>query len=258
MIDQTFVLCPGIGPKTEYKLKSLGLASWKDCLDNPELLPFSKEKKAQFLDRLNRNLTALKNDDIDLLVSSLPTREHWRVLGTYFDRATYFDIETTGLSSYDSLITVIVAYYKGDLHTFLFEENLDEFLDLVENSELLVAFNGNSFDIPFVEKAFNIPDIGCPFIDLRWICYHQGFTGGLKTIEREMKIKRPQEVESIDGMEAVSLFIDWKNGNLQAKNQLIRYCKADVLSTYMVAGEIVKKAGISIGEINRVELFNSI
>jgi uncharacterized protein len=258
LINQTFVQCPGIGPKTDKKLKSLGLTSWEDCLSRPERLPFSEEKRKQFLQHLKQNLSALQSDDISHLVTSLPTREHWRILGTYFDRATYFDIETTGLSSYDSLITVIVAFFKGELHTFLFEENLDEFLELIEQSELLVAFNGNSFDVPFVEKAFNIPDIGCPFIDLRWICYHQGYKGGLKSIEQEMEIHRPSSIQSVDGLEAVSLFIDWQNGDMDAKERLIRYCQADVLSTYMVAGEIVKQSGISISEIDKADLFASI
>ena len=239
-------------------MKSLGLHSWSDCLQAPDNLPFSGQKRDQFLEQLETSRIALEENNIDYLVKRLPSREHWRLLATYFDQATYFDIETTGLSSYDSIITVIVAYQKGQLHTFLFEENLDDFLELVERSTLLVAFNGNSFDIPFVENAFNIPDIGCPYIDLRWICYHLGYQGGLKSIERELHIKRPQEIRSIDGFEAISLFLDWQNGDQQAKEKLVKYCKADVLSTYLVAQQIVFDLEIPVKFIDQSKLFSTI
>ncbi len=258
MIDQTFIHCTGIGPKTEKRLKSLGLLSWSDCLKTPDSLPFGGQRRDQFLEQLEASRVALEKDDIGYLVKQLPSKEHWRILADYFDQATFFDIETTGLSSYDSIITVIVAYQKGQLHTFLFQENLDDFLEMVENSSLLVAFNGNSFDIPFVENAFNIPDIGCPFIDLRWICYHLGYRGGLKSIEKELYIKRPQEIASIDGFEAISLFLDWQKGDQQAKEKLVRYCKADVLSTYLVAQQIISDLEINLQFIDQAKLFSTI
>ncbi len=258
MIDKTFVHCSGIGPKTELRLKGMGLKSWSDCFNAPETVPFAGPKRELFFQQLEASQIALRENNIEYLVKNLPTKEHWRILATYFDQATFFDIETTGLSSYDSIITVIVAYQRGKLHTFLFQENLDDFLNLIEKSELLVAFNGNSFDIPFVEKAFNIPEIGCPFIDLRWICYHMDYQGGLKSIERELDIKRPQQIESVDGFEAVSLFLDWQNGDLQAKERLVKYCQADVLSTFLVAHHILNEIGIKRPFIDHNRLFSSI
>lgn len=258
MIDKTFVHCPGIGPKTEERIKNTGIESWQDCLLRKDDLPFSGSKKAAFLDQIAKSINALKDDDIGYLVSSLPTREHWRILARYFHQATFFDIETTGLSSYDSLITVIICYKDGTLHSFLFEENLDDFLALVEDSRLLVAFNGNSFDIPFIENAFNIPAIGCPYIDLRWICYHAGYQGGLKSIEKEMQITRPSPIRSIDGFEAVSLFLDWQNGDEQARKKLIAYCQADVLSSYMVGHRLLDGIGVQMPILRNEEIFAKI
>jgi hypothetical protein len=258
LIDQTFIHCSGIGPKTDQRLKTSGFRTWSDCLANPDAVPFSGKKKSAFLRQIGQSQSALLANDISYLVQSLPTREHWRILGTYFNQATFFDIETTGLSSYDSIITVIVAFHKGQLHTFLFRENLDQFLDLVEQSDLLVTFNGNSFDIPFVENAFNIPNIGCPFIDLRWICYHLNYSGGLKAIEKQLNIQRPEQIASVDGFEAISLFLDWQNGNLNAKRKLIAYCQADVLSVYLVAHTILCQLGMLGTEVNRDKLFATI
>ena len=258
MIDETFVHCSGIGPKTDIRLKNLGFKNWKDCIDMQNELPFKEEKRKQFIKDLKKSRSALEANNIALLVEKFPVKEHWRILGEYYPEATYFDIETTGLSSYDSLITVIVCYKDNQLHTFLFQENLDDFLSLVEESSLLVAFNGNSFDIPFIENSFNIPEIGCPYIDLRWICYHAGYSGGLKTIEKELFVTRPEDIKSIDGFEAVSLFLDWQNGNSLAKEKLVKYCQADVLSSYLVAIRLLDQFGICTPKLSHESVFKKL
>ena len=255
MIDQTFLHCPGVGQKTEARLKSLGFLSWQDCLDRSNDLPFSHSRKQLFLHAIENSLAALQKMDLAYLSCHLPTREHWRILAQYFPEATFFDIETTGLSSYDSFTTVIAAYHKQELQTFVYEENLGDFLQLVDQSKLLVAFNGNSFDIPFLEKSFNIPVIGCPHIDLRWIFYHRGYTGGLKAIEKQLAIHRPAAVRSVDGREAVLLFNRWQSGDSSARIKLIRYCQTDVLATYLSAGRLLQKIGIIYPLPTTKELF---
>lgn len=256
MIDRTFIHCPGIGPKTDRRLKSLGFQCWQDCLDRHTELPMSGSLRQRFLEMIRDSLEALKQEDLTFLSTHLPPREHWRILGRYFADATFFDIETTGLSSYDSIVTVITAYYRGELFTFVHEENLGDFLELVDQSKLLVTFNGNSFDIPFLESSFNIPEIGCPYVDLRWICYHQGYTGGLKSIEREMYINRPDDVRNVDGYEAVILFDRWQNGDAAAGRKLIRYCESDVLATYLTAGRLLQEMGYDLSLPDPETLFS--
>ncbi|MBT3225055.1 MAG: ribonuclease H-like domain-containing protein [Deltaproteobacteria bacterium] len=245
MIDQTFLHCPGVGPKTENRLKTLGFLCWQDCLARPEELPFSDSRKEQFLAVIQASLTALQKQDLAYLTTCLPPREHWRILAQHFSEATFFDIETTGLSSYDSFTTVISAYHQQKLYTFVYEENLADFLQLVDQSKLLVAFNGNSFDIPFLENSFNIPAIGCPHIDLRWIFYHQGYRGGLKVIEKQLGLHRPAAIHHVDGHEAVLLFERWQRGDSGARLKLIRYCQTDVLTTYLTAGLLLQKMGFN-------------
>ena len=258
MIDQTFLHCPGVGPKTEDRLKSHGFLSWQDCLDRPGELPFSHSKKETFLRVIQASLTALQKKDLAYLTGHLPPREHWRILAQFFPEATFFDIETTGLSYYDSCTTVIAAYHRQKLHTFIYEENLDDFLQLVDQSSLLVAFNGNSFDIPFLENSFNIPTIGCPHIDLRWIFYHQGYRGGLKMIEKQLGIRRPASVLNVDGYEAVLLFDRWQSGDSSARIKLIRYCQTDVLATYLTAGRLLQKIGFNYSLPTAAELFENL
>ncbi|MCP4752361.1 MAG: ribonuclease H-like domain-containing protein [Proteobacteria bacterium] len=257
MIDQTFLHCPGIGPKTESRLKAMGYGCWDDCLSRPEDLPFGRDRRRRFLDLLAESRSALEERNIDFFVSRYPIREHWRILGTFYHQATFFDIETTGLSRYDSHTTVIAAYCGKKLHTFVDGENLDGFLNLVDDSDLLVAFNGSSFDIPFLEHSFNIPKIECPHVDLRWISYYRGYTGGLKAIEKRMGLTRPHEIGDIDGYEAVVLYYQWQNGDLSARERLINYCQADVLASYLVAGRLLSEIGIPVSEADPNQLFET-
>ncbi len=256
MIKNTFHHCSGIGPKTETRLFSLGFNNWDDCLNNPRDLPFKNIKRDTFIHELEEANEKLDNQDIDFFVNKFSTKEHWRVLGTFFDRASFFDIETTGLYWYESVPSVISAFHQGEFHSFERGNRIDRFLDLIEEMELLVSFNGNSFDIPFLEHSFNIPHLNCTHIDLRWVAYHSGYKSGLKSIENEMGIFRPAEIGDIDGSEAVSLYYKWQEGDLRSKGLLISYCQADVISTKLVAEKILLEKGFLIKESDPATMFN--
>lgn len=258
MINQTFLHCFGIGPKTEEKLQSLGFNTWEDCLKNPEMLPFSPNKKDRFLNCISQSINDLNDGNLNHIISQLPQKEHWRILESFYQDATYFDIETTGLSSYDNYTTVISAYRNGELKTFVYGENLDDFLDLVDNSTLLVTFNGNCFDIPFLENSFNIPQINCPYIDLRWICYHQGYSGGLKSIERQLGVPRPKGIAEIDGFEAVRLFHKWQKGDLNSRKKLIKYCQVDSLTVFLISELILQDMGFEIETTPASDLYQKL
>ena len=259
MIENTFVQCEGIGPKTELKLKLMGFQSWDDCLENPKELPFKGERKDDFIRELVDSKEALEFQDIHYFVQRLPHREHWRILADFYDKATFFDIETSGLSAYECHATVITAYGQGKLKTYVYEENMDDFLELAENSDLLVTFNGNSFDIPFLLSHFNIPDIGSAYIDLRWISYYEGYKGGLKNIEQELKINRQFSLIGVDGFEAVMLWERWKeSADIEAKKKLIAYCQADTLATCLVADQLLLKKKLIQTPLDSQQLFSQI
>jgi len=258
LINECFLHCPGIGPKTENRLKEKGYRNWDDCLDNREGIPLSGRKRESFINEIERSSLALENEEIDFFIERYPAKEHWRILGRYYKNATFFDIETTGLSWHYNHASVISAYQNGRLFTFVHGENLDDFLLLVDDSEMLVTFNGNCFDIPFLEKTFNIPALDCPHVDLRWVAYHRGYRGGLKLIERDMGIFRPHEISEVDGFEAVDLYYRWQSGDQGAREKLLSYCNADVLSTYMVAGRLLNECGIEVEEADPDLLFDMV
>ncbi len=258
MIQECFRHVRGIGPKTSAVLKESGFRSWEDCFNRTEELPFNGDRRRRFIRELEQCASALHNGEIEYLISAFPPSEHWRILAHYFKEAAFVDVETTGLSWHYCHASVIVVFHGGAVRSFNYGENLDEFLDLVEHAGLLVTFNGNCFDIPFLEKTFNIPEITCPHIDLRWIAWHRGYRGGLKQIERDIGIRRPACVEGIDGFEAVDLFYRWQGGDLGARQTLIRYCAADVLSTYLVAERLLAEHGCSVASSDQAGLFEII
>ena len=255
MIRECFRQFQGIGPKTAEVLSREGFASWDDCLIREEEMPFNGKRRNKLIDEIRKSQLAYDSHDIEYFTASFPTAEQWRILGNYFDRATFIDVETTGLSRHSCHASVIAAFHKGEMHSFVYGENLDDFLLLVDDAGLLVTFNGNCFDIPFLEKTFNIPSIGRAHLDLRWIAWHSGYRGGLKSIERQLGIRRPPHIDGIDGFEAVDLFFQWQRGDASSRDRLIRYCRADVCSTYLIAERILRECGCRIMPSNPDELF---
>ena len=215
------------------QLRESGVCSWHDVLHHPECVPSSV--RASVMQESLRCLTALDDQNIGYFVERLVPQDRWRILAEFLDRATFFDIETTGLE-WDAGITVIACWHRGILHTFVEHENLDEFVELLETVELLVSFNGSAFDVPRVVSAFHLMELPCPHLDMRWTCYHRGMSGSLKQIAASLGIDRPADLADVDGALAVHLWQRWTDREDEvARTHLVRYCAADVLLLVMVA-----------------------
>lgn len=192
------------------------------------------------------SLLALEADDAAYFTSRLPSMEQWRVLAHWFDKSSFFDIETSGLEA-DSIVTLVCCYHGGQPLRFLADENLDDFLDLLERVKLLVSFNGASFDVPRVLDRFHIPELPCPHVDLRWLCHHAGWRGGLKKIERAIGLQRPPDLEGLGGAEAVWLWQAWaERRDAQARRTLERYCAADTVTLKLLAGRLCALQGAAV------------
>ena len=111
----------------------------------------------------------------------------------------------------------------------------------------MVSFNGACFDVPRILDAFNIPELPCAHIDMRWLCYHTNYTGGLKRIAKDMNIVPPNVLCGIDGSDAVLLWNYWlEDGDKAALLELVRYCSCDVLSLYMITTIALRDKGIVV------------
>ena len=258
MINTSFLHFTGIGRKNVERLHSIGLRDWNSVLDNTDLLPFSNKMKTKLLSEISISIENYEKKNLKFFAERLHPTERWTILAEYFEEASYFDIETNG-EPYGDNITLIVCYHKGRLYKFLNGDNLSAFLDLLDDITLLVSFNGTSFDVPVVQNYFHIPKIPCAHVDLRWLAYHVGYKGGLKEIERTIGIRRPSNLVGINGMDAILLWMEWKNNrNKQALDILIHYWCADVLSLQLLAGEILEKNKISVNYLRPEEIWSKL
>ena len=92
----------------------------------------------------------------------------------------------------------------------------------IADYELVITFNGACFDLPFIKRCF--PGISLPkgHIDLRFVLKKMGLGGGLKKIEKDTGIIRSDEIEGVDGFEAVRLWQQYQWGDEKALSTLIR------------------------------------
>ncbi|MBW1734814.1 MAG: ribonuclease H-like domain-containing protein [Deltaproteobacteria bacterium] len=227
MLDETFIHIPGIGPKTEEMIWGRGIHTWEDFLHSREVV-VSPERDELIIRELE--LSLLHRKDPAFFSERLPQGEMWRTFHAFRDRAVYLDIETTGFYRGTHEITVIGAYDGAIVNTFINGINLNDFERAVSGYDLVVTFNGATFDLPFIRSTF--PGITLPpaHIDLRFLFKRLGYTGGLKRIEKALGIDRGPDICGIDGFEAVRLWYRYCRGDRSALETLIEYNRADILN----------------------------
>ena len=147
----------------------------------------------------------------------------------------YLDIETTGLSPWDSDVTVIgIHRCNGDDTQFIQLVGKDisaqSILEALSGVQVIYTYNGSRFDLPFIHSQIGI-NLAETFIhhDLMYNCWQCNLYGGLKAVERQLGIER--KLTEVNGYEAVRL--GWKyveSFDLDALNTLLEYNKEDVLN----------------------------
>ncbi len=227
MLENTFIHIPGIGPKTEQRLWDMGIFRWRDFIEQEKPV-FSRAKDLLIHQHLERSL--LNRDNIGYFSERLPVAEMWRLFEAFRDRAVYLDIETSGYDQWTNDITVIGLYDGSDVQTFVSGKNLESFEIAIAKYDLVITFNGACFDLPFIRRSF--PGISLPegHIDLRFILKKLGYGGGLKTIEKDLGISRHDDIDGMDGFEAVRLWQAYQWGDDDALSTLIRYNSADIVN----------------------------
>ena len=231
MIENSFILIPGIGEKTEKYLWGKGILTWND-LEKIYIPTLSGNKKKTIQNHLKLARVALDRMDSSFFARYLPKKEYWRLYREFRPRTLFLDIETTGLSPYYSVITLIGTFdsHRNKIKIFLRGNNLEEIKDYLQDYEIVVTFNGKKFDIPFIQKEF--PDIKLPpvHIDLKFLLKSLGFTGSLKDIEKSAGIRREKEIQEINGKKAPALWNRFVNGDNRALEKLILYNIYDTIN----------------------------
>ena len=105
---------------------------------------------------------------------------------------------------------------------------MNEFKREIEKYKLIVTYNGLCFDVPFIETKFPEISFDQLHIDLRYVLKRLGFSGGLKNIEKQVGIKRGNEVQDFDGRHAIRLWKRYKRGDDKSLDLLIKYNIEDI------------------------------
>ncbi len=106
MIRQSFIFLEKIDNKTEQNLWKQKIDSWDSFLAKKNIKGISKARKFYYDRQLLKARNALYNFNSEYFVDKLPNNETWRLYDFFKEDAVFLDIETSGLTNYDS-ITVI-------------------------------------------------------------------------------------------------------------------------------------------------------
>lgn len=228
MLKNTFSHIKGVSLEFEKNLWKNNIICWDDFLEKKDTLPISELKKLSILKELTQGISALADGNHSHF--QLPTNQHWRLYRELKDSCCYLDIETTGLDKVRNHITTIGVYDGESSKVFVQGKDLDDFENYIKDVKLLVTFNGACFDLPFISKQMGI-DLSDKFhIDLRFAMKKLGYSGGLKSIEKQLNVTRDDDLDGVDGFEAVRLWYRYKKGDISALEKLMKYNEADVIN----------------------------
>ncbi len=237
MIQNSFIFLDKVSYKKEQNFWKQGVKTWDDFLLKQKIKGISQSTKKQYDVAIRLAKLNLIYNNVSFFTELLKPKETWRLYNLYKNEALYLDIETSGWD-----ITVIGMYNKT-MKQFVKNISMDkkEILREIYKHKLIITFNGSSFDLPMINR-FLKHEIKLPHIDLRHVCTRIGLKGGLKAIEKQLKIKRNNKIESMLGNEAVYCWELWQHTkNRKYLELLLKYNKADTVNLKPLADFAVER-----------------
>ncbi len=139
----------------------------------------------------------------------------------------YLDIET----SFSGEVTVfgLLRAERGLIQIIGRSITRDAIDETLRGIDTLCTFNGETFDLPVLRRAFGIGLLErCRSFDLSVECRRIGLRGGLKRIEDRLSI--PRRLRGVTGYDAMVLWEGWERGNRDALETLLQYNRDDVIN----------------------------
>lgn len=261
MLRHTFQHLRGITSRREHNMWREGVLDWATLRDalNPQPSLFGDPPQEHALsEQLNASEAALSTGDLAIFARQLDRREHYRICLTFPRETLFLDIETTGLSRYYDHITVI-GWSLGPSYGFFVKGQDDTaFRQALAAAKAVVTFNGSLFDLPFIAHefpAYRFPPI---HVDLRFLGKRAGLSGGQKDIERQLGVRRKQELTNIAGEAAPILWNDYTRGDLGALRLLLEYNASDIWGMKqifdVVVGRVLEAQGFPMEILPQPEM----
>ncbi|MBD3249652.1 exonuclease [Candidatus Woesearchaeota archaeon] len=239
MLKSTFVHIPGVSKYTEEYLWKNSITTWHEFLDKHKTLSLHQNKIDKIKHYTERSIQAHGEDNIGFFLKHMHPKIHWRTYKEY--KPCFLDIETTGLSKHRDDITIAGLYDGKQSKIFINGKNLEELKYELDKYNLLVTFNGKCFDIPFIQSKYPELDLNKFHIDLRFAMRPLGYSGGLKNIEKQAGIQRDDDLQDIDGWEAVRLWYKYQKGDERSLDLLVKYNIADIENLKLLMDMAFKK-----------------
>jgi uncharacterized protein len=223
---------PGLGPSRERALWDAGFRDWNDVMQAaPRALPLRAGVATALQAAIAPLELAWQQRNLALLAAAIPPAEHWRLFGAFGDVAVYLDIE---IDKEEGVTVVGLLDHQGP-RLLMAGRDLAKFPAQVTADCLLVTFNGASFDVPVLRRAFEDWQAPPAHIDLRHVWNRLGHWGGLKSLEDQVGIGRPAHIKDLDGSHASWLWRHHRLGDRQALIKLAEYNLYDTVNLRTLA-----------------------
>jgi uncharacterized protein len=216
LLEKTFIHLPGVGEETERSLWAAGCQSWLCLLDGLDTYSIGSADKRMAERVLSRSIEAFEKREHWYFTNALGIREAWRAYPSFRNDAVYLDIETDGGRSGRS-VTTIGMWDSNGFTGLVKGRDFDRFPDLIGKYRTTVTFDQIHLDL-------------CP--TLRRV----GLQGGLKKIEKQLGISRGDDVDGMNGLDAIRLWQRYRQfRDESALETLLAYNREDVANLVHLA-----------------------